>query len=202
LERIVSRKRRRAVLLDRDGTLNEEVHYLHRIADLRLIDGVAEAIATLNRNDWLVIVITNQAGIARGYFDRAAVDALHAHLLERLAEAGARIDAFYICPHHPNFGRPCQCRKPAPGMLLQAAVDYDLDLAQCWMIGDKDSDLGAGCAAGCRTILVRTGYGAETEGTPAAASASAIVDDVGAAVRFIMNGNQDLDAKAQRRKND
>lgn len=181
---------RRAVLIDRDGTLNVEVHYLHRIEDLVLVPGAIEAIRTLNQAGYLVLVVTNQAGIARGYYDEAALHRLHDHLAQLLAAAGARLDGIFFCPHHPDFGSPCDCRKPAPGMLLRAAAEHDLDLRQCWLVGDSAGDIGAGRAVGCRTLLVRTGYGAQTEAMLDTADQSsrpdAIVDDIGAAVRLIL----------------
>lgn len=154
---------RPAVFLDRDGTINVEVNYLHRVDDFVMIPGVAEAIARLNRDGWPVIVVTNQAGIARGLYDVAALEGLHAHLQQALAQHGAHIDAFYFCPHHPDFTGPCTCRKPEPGMLLKAAEDHGIDLARSWLIGDSLGDIGAGRAAGCHTILVRTGYGETVE---------------------------------------
>jgi D-glycero-D-manno-heptose 1,7-bisphosphate phosphatase len=184
-----SRDSRRAVFLDRDGTINVEINYLHRIADLDLIPGVPAAIRALNDAGLLVIVVTNQAGIARGYYDEAALHALHEHMAEALATEGAHIDGFYFCPHHPDFSGPCACRKPRPGMLLQAAEDHRIDLAQSWMIGDSAGDLGAARAAGCRAVLVRTGYGREVEAQIVAGELprpDAIVDDIGAAVRLIL----------------
>jgi D-glycero-D-manno-heptose 1,7-bisphosphate phosphatase len=154
---------RPAVFLDRDGTINVEVNYLHRPADLDLIPGVPQAIARLNAAGLPVFVVTNQAGIARGYYTVADMCVLHEHLNALLGGYGAHIDAFYYCPHHPEFTGPCVCRKPAPGMVLAAAADHDLDLSRSWLIGEAAGVMGAGCAAGCRTILVRTGYGAEIE---------------------------------------
>ena len=155
---------REAVFLDRDGTLIEEVHYLADPAQVRLIPGAADAVRKLNDAGVLVVVVTNQAGIARGYFPESRVATVHERLSALLAERGARIDAFYHCPHHPTEGVgayrvACECRKPKPGMLLAAARDFDLDLARSWMIGDKPCDAAAGTAAGCRTLLVRTGHG-------------------------------------------
>lgn len=181
---------RRAVFIDRDGTLNVEVNYLHRIEDLVLVPGAAVAIRALNQAGYQTIVVTNQAGIARGYYDEGALHHLHAHLAEVLAAADARLDAIYFCPHHPDFSGPCACRKPAPGMLLRAAAERQLDLDQSWLIGDTAGDLGAGQAAGCRTVLVRTGYGRETEATLGVAETDgrpdAVVEDIGAAARFIL----------------
>lgn len=181
---------RPAVFLDRDGTINVEVNYLHRITDLELIDGVAAAIRALNEAGLPVIVVTNQAGIARGYYDVCAVHALHAHLGAILAQQGARIDAFYFCPHHPDYSGRCACRKPEPGMLRQAAADYQIDLARSWFVGDSAADLGAARAVGCRAVLVRTGYGRAVEAQIIAGSLphpEAIVDDIEAAVRLILD---------------
>lgn len=157
---------REAVFLDRDGTLIEEVHYLSEPDQVRLIPGAADAVRKLNDAGVLVIVVTNQAGVARGYFPESRVAAVHERLSALLEECGAKIDAFYYCPHHPTEGIgayrvACDCRKPKPGMLLTAARDFDIDLARSWMIGDKPGDAEAGAAAGCRTILVRTGHGKE-----------------------------------------
>lgn len=180
---------RRAAFLDRDGTINVEVNYLYRPADLVLIRGAAPAIARLNQAGYLVIVVTNQAGVARGYYSLAALHALHAHVYEQLMGLGARIDAFFFCPHHPDFTGSCDCRKPAPGMLRAAAQQYEIDLQRSWMIGDAAGDLGAGNAAGCRTILVRTGYGPAVEQNlrdVALVRPDAIADDLAAAVDHVL----------------
>ncbi len=151
----------RAVFLDRDGVINVEKGYLHRVEELEFLPGAAEAIALLKDAGYLVIVVTNQSGVARGYYSLGAVDLLHRHMSEQLAARGAVVDAWYVCPHHPDHGGPCSCRKPLPGMILQAAADYRVDLVRSYLIGDKRSDLEAGLAAGCRAILVGTGYGAD-----------------------------------------
>ncbi len=182
------KSRRRAVFLDRDGTLNVEVNYLHRIADLVLIQGTAQAIQRLNTAGYVVVVVSNQAGIARGYYDEQALRTLQAHFADLLAEQGAHVDGWYWCPHHPDFSGACECRKPKPGMLLRAADQHGLDFAQSWMVGDTLSDIAAGQAVGCRTLLVRTGYGrkAETELTAEMALPDAVVDDLVAAVERIL----------------
>lgn len=180
---------RRAIFLDRDGTLNVEVNYLHRIEDLVLVPGAAEAVRSLSRVGFLVVVVTNQAGIARGYYDESALHTLHEEIQRRLVAEGARIDAFYFCPHHPEFGGACECRKPAPGMLRQAARDHGIDLSCSWLIGDTRGDISAGHAAGCRTILVRSGYGAQAEaalGSGDAPQPEAIVEDLPAATAYIL----------------
>jgi D-glycero-D-manno-heptose 1,7-bisphosphate phosphatase len=157
---------REAVFLDRDGTLIEEVNYLSAPEQVKLIPGAAEAVRRLNAAGVLVVVVTNQAGVARGIFPESRVGAVHAHLSALLAARGACLDAFYYCPHHPTAGTgayrvACECRKPKPALLLTAARELDIDLARSWMIGDKLCDAEAGRAAGCRTILVRTGHGSE-----------------------------------------
>ena len=169
----MSPTRQRAVFLDRDGTINVEKDYLHRIADFAFITGVPEAVRRLRDAGFLVIVVTNQSGIARGYYSHEAVCRLHEHLQRELQKFGTRIDGFYLCPHHPTEGQgghrvDCTCRKGAPGMLLQAASDHGIALDRSYMIGDKVADIEAGVAAGCRAILVRTGYGAKDEPTVAA----------------------------------
>ncbi|MDZ7361902.1 MAG: D-glycero-beta-D-manno-heptose 1,7-bisphosphate 7-phosphatase [candidate division KSB1 bacterium] len=158
----------RAVFLDRDGTINEEINYLSRPEQLRLLDGAAEAIRLLNQAGFKVVIVTNQAGVARGYFSEETVQEIHRALENLLGENGAHVDAVYYCPHHPDAGHgvyktDCQCRKPRPGMLEKAAAELGLDLRQAFVIGDKISDLQAGRAVGCQNILVRTGYGLESE---------------------------------------
>lgn len=153
-----------ALFLDRDGVIVEEVHYLSDPAQLSLIPGSAEAISHLNRNGIPVIIVTNQSGIARGYYPPSRVDEIHGRLSSLLAVHGAHIDRYYYCPHHPTEGfgpylGSCECRKPRPGMLLKAAAELGLDLSRSYMVGDKLSDLEAGVNAGCRAILVRTGCG-------------------------------------------
>lgn len=150
---------RPAIFLDRDGTLNEETGYLYKKTEWRWLPGAREAIAMLNRADYLVVVVTNQAGIARGLYRAEDVLELHCWVNTQLAEVEAKIDGFYFCPHHPEFTGVCSCRKPKPGMLLQAAQELGIDLKNSWMVGDKLSDFEAGVAAGCKSILVHTGYG-------------------------------------------
>ncbi len=155
---------RRAVFLDRDGTINVEKDYLHRIEDFEFIPGAPEAIKRLKDAGFLVIVVTNQSGVARGYFGIAEVELLHRHMQGELAKHGTSVDGFYICPHHPTQGtgeylRDCDCRKGKPGMLLEAAAEHEIDLTSSFMVGDKVADIEAGEAAGCSSLLVLTGYG-------------------------------------------
>lgn len=155
-----------AVFLDRDGTINVEKDYLYRIEEFEFTPGAVEAIKLLNQAGYLVVVVTNQSGVARGYYTEADVATLHRHIDTVLASQGARVDAWYYCPHHdqgkPPYNQTCDCRKPMPGMLQQAALDHAIDLTRSWMVGDKPADIDAGQAAGCKPVLVMTGYGAET----------------------------------------
>ncbi|NLC70888.1 MAG: HAD family hydrolase [Desulfuromonadaceae bacterium] len=157
---------RRAVFIDRDGTLHVEKGYLCHAEDLEFFPGVPQAIGQLRQAGFLVIVITNQSGVARGYFTLFEVNLVHRHIQALLKREGTTIDAFYVCPHHPEgippFRTTCLCRKGHPGMLLQAAADFGIDLPNSFMIGDKTSDIEAGRNAGCRPLLVLTGYGEET----------------------------------------
>lgn len=152
---------RRAVFLDRDGTLNVEKEYLHRAEDWEWIPGAMQAIRLLNEAGFVVIVTTNQSGVARGYYNEQAVRDLHACVDRWLKAEGARVDGYYYCPHHPRYGvvRDCDCRKPSPGLLLAAAREHDIDLASSYVVGDKASDVGAARAVGAAPILVATGYG-------------------------------------------
>jgi D-glycero-D-manno-heptose 1,7-bisphosphate phosphatase len=192
-------KQSRAVFLDRDGTINAEQGYLYRAEDCRFLPGVKEAVKRLNGAGFLVVVVTNQSGIARGYYTETDLEKLHRYMEKEFADSGARIDGWYYCPHHPDFpveSEACDCRKPLPGMLLIAAEELGIDLSSSWMVGDKSADVEAGIAAGCRTILVRTGYGAveaaiTPEGVPAA-------DDLLTAVDFILNNStSNLDKRRQ-----
>jgi D-glycero-D-manno-heptose 1,7-bisphosphate phosphatase len=156
---------KQAVFLDRDGTINVEKDYLYRPEEFEFIPGAAEAIRRLNQAGFLVVVITNQSGVARGYYTEQDVHHLHRHIGQLLSLSGAWVDAWYYCPHHPSGKTPynldCGCRKPRTGMLEQAARDLGIDLSRSWMVGDKQVDVEAGIAAGCRPVLVLTGYGAD-----------------------------------------
>jgi D,D-heptose 1,7-bisphosphate phosphatase len=159
--------RQTAVFLDRDGTINEEVGYMDRLEKLKLIPVAAEAIRLINSSGMRAVVVTNESGVARGLFDEAFVETVHVRLREMLRGEGAFLDGIYFCPHHPTEGRErylltCDCRKPAPGLLLQAAADLNLDPVRSYMVGDTLKDIEAGIRAGARGILVRTGYGSES----------------------------------------
>jgi len=157
-------KKNRAVFLDRDGTICEEVGYLNSIHQMRLIPRTGEAIRLLNQKRFKVVVITNQSGVARGYFPESILKEIHAEMERLLREEGANLDAIYYCPHHPTEGSPpylqeCTCRKPATGLLLQAAAELDLDLPSSYMIGDHVSDVECGQRVEAETILLLTGHG-------------------------------------------
>ncbi len=156
-----------AVFLDRDGTLFHLVPYLRDPRQARLYNGVGAALRMLRDAGARLVVVTNQAGVARGLMTRRDVDRLNRLLRELLAGERVKLDRVEVCPHHPDFTGPCSCRKPAPGMILGAARALGVDPAESWMIGDSASDLEAGEAAGCRTGLVLTGYGSRTRATPA-----------------------------------
>jgi D-glycero-D-manno-heptose 1,7-bisphosphate phosphatase len=156
--------RRRAIFMDRDGTVCEEVGYVNHVDRVRLLPRSAAAIRLANEAGFQAVIVTNQAGVARGYFDEELVHEVHDAVRHQLAEAGARVDGIYFCPHHPEVGsepyrRVCDCRKPGPGMLLRAREEMGIDLAASYMIGDTVKDLGAGRAVGATTVLVLTGYG-------------------------------------------
>jgi D-glycero-D-manno-heptose 1,7-bisphosphate phosphatase len=154
----------KAAFIDRDGVINEERNYVHRISDFVLLPGVIEGLQMLRDAGYRLIVVTNQAGIARGYYDQAEMDHLHDHMRELFAEHSILLDAIYFCPHHPqgcikDFAVECDCRKPSPGLLIQAAKDFELNLATCVLIGDKLSDVRAGeCAGVGRTVIVESGH--------------------------------------------
>ncbi len=183
---------RPAVFLDRDGTLIREADYLRSPGQVRLLPRAAEAVRRLNDAGFAVVVATNQSGIARGLLTERDLDSIHTLLYNRLAKRAAHLDAVYFCPHHPSEGLPsyrrrCDCRKPAPGMILRAARELDLDLTRCFAVGDSQRDLAAGRTAGCRTVLVRTGYGRETEEEEGNhLAADHVADDLAAAVDWIL----------------
>jgi D-glycero-D-manno-heptose 1,7-bisphosphate phosphatase len=183
---------RPAVFLDRDGTLIEEVGYLDRIERVALFPWTIDALRVLRRAGYALVVVTNQAGVARGYFDEAHVEAVHEHLRSRFAAAGAPVDGFHFCPHHPEATLPayrvrCECRKPQPGLILRAARELDLDLARSFVIGDRWLDVETARRAGARGILVRTGYGAHESRHPEdGVIAAAVVDHAFAAASWIV----------------
>jgi D-glycero-D-manno-heptose 1,7-bisphosphate phosphatase len=171
-----------AVFLDRDGTVIEEVGYLNRLDRVSFFPWSVDAIRVLNQAGFFVAIVTNQAGVARGYFDEALVRDTHALIDRRLAAGRARVDAYYYCPHHPQgtveaLRRECDCRKPRPGMIHQAARDLGIDVAGSFVVGDRWLDVEMGRAAGTHTVLVRTGYGQNEERRPGEQVAADYVAD-------------------------
>ncbi len=155
---------KRAIFMDRDGTISHEVGYVNHISRMRPYSFSGKAIRLINQSDWLAIVVTNQAGVARGYFTEELVGKVHLKMKEILASDGAKLDDIFYCPHHPEAGRPpyrmdCDCRKPKPGMLLKAAEKHHIDLSRSVMVGDKISDIEMAKANGLTGVLVLTGYG-------------------------------------------
>lgn len=144
-----------AVFLDRDGTIIEDVHYCRRPEDVSLLPDAAKSVALLNSIGMPVVIVTNQSGISRRYFDWVTLEAIHDELKRGLTREHARVDAIYVCPHHPDDG--CACRKPRPGLLLRAAADLRVDLSSSYMVGDQHGDILAGQACGCTTVFVDSG---------------------------------------------
>jgi D-glycero-D-manno-heptose 1,7-bisphosphate phosphatase len=176
------------VFLDRDGTLVEEVSYLHDPERLVLLPGAGE-LATLAAAGYALVVVTNQAGVARGFYDEAAVAAVHRRLRRLLAGVGVRLDAILYCPHHPEgtvagYARACRDRKPGPGMLETAARRLGLELARSFLIGNSPTDMGAAVAAGVTPLFVTTGQAAGRPPPPGAAA----VGDLAAAVDAVLTG--------------
>ena len=156
----------RAVLVDRDGVLNENVEtYVRTVGELKVFPGVGKALALLRRAGFRVFVITNQAGIGKGLISTATLDAIHARLERELSREGGKIGGFYVCPHKPDEG--CECRKPKPGLLLRAQREWGFDLAETYFVGDAVRDVEAARAAGCRPVLVKTGILRADEALPA-----------------------------------
>ena len=190
-------KKNAAIFLDRDGTINEEVGYLDSPDKLVIFPSAVEAVRLINKSGFKGMVGSSQAGGARGRFGEDRGEKGHAALRDALRQRGALLDAFYYCPHHPTEGlhpyrQSCDCRKPAPGLFLQAARELNLDLSASWMIGDRYNDIEAAHRAGAKGILVRTGYGADElsgEGPDAETPAGKpefIADNILEAVRLIL----------------
>jgi len=152
------------VFLDRDGTLNRDTRYLHSWDDWEWLPGVCDGLGKLQQAGFRLIVVSNQAGVARGFYGEADIHRLHERVNAELWHLGVHIDAFYYCPHHPDFTGPCSCRKPEPGMLLRAEAEMNIDLQRSWLIGDAYTDMKAALSAGCRPILVLSGNATEFSG--------------------------------------
>jgi D-glycero-D-manno-heptose 1,7-bisphosphate phosphatase len=194
---------RPAVFLDRDGVVIEEVSYLQRIDHLALFPWTIDAIRALNRSGLPVVVVTNQSGVARGFITEAFIDEAHRVLSARLAAGGARIDAYYYCPHHPDgcvagYARSCDCRKPARGLIDRAARDLGLDPARSFVIGDKRSDIELARAAGARGILLQPFDGGSGQSRPPDdMNADAVVDNLAAAASWILVNLQAANLKSE-----
>jgi len=163
---------KKAVFLDRDGVINENGPRIDSAEKFLMIDGVSEAIKRLNETGYLVIIVTNQPEIAKGFFGFVELENVHRHMKALLEKEGAHIDSIYVCPHHPEKGFPgevpelklkCECRKPEPGMILRAMTDFDIDSKQSWMVGDSRSDIIAGQKAGLKTIFLTAGGSSGSE---------------------------------------
>ncbi len=192
-------RKKTAVFLDRDGTINEQMGYINHITRFHLLPDAARAIAALNREGIPVIVVTNQSGLARGYFPPELLDAVHAKMTRELAEQGAHVDGIYICPHHPEakeqeYRKDCDCRKPKTGLLEQAAEDFDIDLQRSFVVGDRWSDIRCGAAVGAAPILVLTGYGrgdAQYIGPKQSVQPAYVAENLFAAVQWILGRLKD-----------
>jgi D-glycero-D-manno-heptose 1,7-bisphosphate phosphatase len=180
------------VFVDRDGTLIEEVGYLDRVERVALYPWTADAIRALNRAGLKIVLVSNQSGVARGFFTEAVVDKVHRHMAALLEAGGARIDAYYYCPHHPDgkvagYACRCDCRKPQRGLVDRAARELGIDPARSFVVGDRWLDVGLARSIGGRGILVRTGYGATEETrAPQDLSADAVVDNFAGAASWIL----------------
>ena len=153
---------RKAVFLDRDGTIIEDMEFSVDVSELRPLPGALDALRRLQQAGFLLVIVTNQSGVARGLFDEASLRKFHEHLLGLLRHEGIEVRGIYYCPHYTEgslkrYAKACGCRKPAPGMLLQAAKEHGIDLSQSWMVGDRPCDTEAGRGAGCRTIRISAG---------------------------------------------
>ncbi|HEX3148723.1 MAG TPA: HAD family hydrolase [Gemmataceae bacterium] len=171
----------RLVLIDRDGTINVERHYLSSPEELLLLPGATSGIRRLNQLGLSVVIVTNQSAIGRGMFGPDRLKTIHDRLCDMLAEGGAKLAGIYVCPHRPDEG--CGCRKPLPGMARQAAADFGANLAAAFVIGDKPCDIELGRSIGAATILVRTGYGGRADGL--VAKPDFVADDLDAAAQLI-----------------
>jgi D-glycero-D-manno-heptose 1,7-bisphosphate phosphatase len=180
-----NKRAKKAVFLDRDNTIIADMEFSTDCARLRLLPGALEALRRLQAAGWLLIIVTNQSGVARGRFSEQSLRDFHDHLLRWLELTGVRFAGLYYCPHYAagkleKYAIPCDCRKPQPGMLLRAARDHNVDLKRSWMVGDRPADIGAGQTAGCRTIRVGNADWTKSDprpdfGTPDLAGAAEII---------------------------
>jgi D-glycero-D-manno-heptose 1,7-bisphosphate phosphatase len=182
-----------AVFLDRDGTINEQMGYINHLSRFVLLPGAAAGIRRLNGLGVPVLVVTNQSGLARGYFPPELLDAVHAKMIAELAAAGAQLDGIYVCPHHPEAKREeyriaCDCRKPRTGLFTRAAIEHGIDLTASFVVGDRWSDLKAAAACGATGVMVLTGYGRgdlEYIGPSQSVQPAHVADDLAAAAEWI-----------------
>ncbi|MCF8056555.1 MAG: D-glycero-beta-D-manno-heptose 1,7-bisphosphate 7-phosphatase [Desulfocapsa sp.] len=187
-----------AVFIDRDGTINEQMGYINHTCRFQVLPGAAEAIKRLNDASIPVVVVSNQSGLARGYFPEELLDAVHKKMTSLLAEKGAHVDGIYYCPHHPEaieerFRAICTCRKPKPGLVYQAAEELHLDPERSYVVGDRWSDIKTAANCGARSVLVRTGYGRGDElyiGPQQEIQPDHVAEDLADAVDWILRSMQ------------
>ncbi len=188
----MTRRFTRAVFLDRDGTMIEDVGYLDRVERLSIFPWTGDVLRAFNRAGLAVVVVTNQSGIARGLLTEAIVESIHAELAGALEAGGARVDAYYYCPHHPHgsvaeYAVACDCRKPGRGLVDRAVRELGVDPSRSFVVGDKWGDVRLARAVGANGLLVRTGTGAAEESQPQAdAAADAVLDNLAAAASWIL----------------
>jgi D-glycero-D-manno-heptose 1,7-bisphosphate phosphatase len=193
-----------AVFLDRDGTLIEEVGYLDRPDRVQLYPWSVDAIRALNRAGVRVVMVTNQSGVARGFFTEAVVEQVHGRIADVLAAGGAHLDAYYYCPHHPDgaipeYARGCDCRKPGRALVDRAVEAFNIDLGRSFAVGDRWFDVGLARTVGAKGVLVRTGYGArEEERPPLGLAADAVVNNLVEAASWILESLSGLKAAGQK----
>ena len=196
----------RAVFLDRDGTIIEEVGYLDRVDRVQLFPWSVAAIGALNAADIPIVLITNQSGVARGFFTESVVDDVHRHIGRLLAAGGAHLDAYYYCPHHRDgkiaeYAIACECRKPGRGLVDRAARELGVDIAQSFTVGDRWLDVALARNIGGKGILVRTGYGADEENRPPdGLSADAIVNNLVEAASWVLTSLANPEAQSRKPK--
>lgn len=172
------------LILDRDGVINQDSDdYIKSVAEWLPLPGAVEAIAALSKAGWTIAVATNQSGLARGYFDLATLEAMHAELQRLVGELGGRVDAIHYCPHGPDDD--CSCRKPLPGMIEAIGHQFNADLRGVWLVGDSLRDLEAGLAVGCQPVLVKTGKGERSLAKPLPAG-TLVFDDLAAVARHLL----------------
>lgn len=182
----------RAVFVDRDGTLIEEVGYLDRVERVELYPWTIDAVRALNRAGFRIVLVSNQSGVARGFFSESVVDTVHRHIESLLAAGGAHIDAYYYCPHHPDgkvseYAVACECRKPKRGLVDRAVQEFGIDPLRSFVVGDRWLDVQLAREVGAKGVLVRTGYGATEElRPPEGMVADAVADNLAGAASWIL----------------